>query len=126
MSPFLRIVAGLLLVWEPLNFAASVLTVWPTLIYRGWLAAAELAGHGVIAALCAGAGMMLLNEAPDGRRLARIAVVLSVVRVVCALYWSALPSDTIPGTEPVFAAVAILIGAALLLVLREPSTQPSR
>ena len=126
MSPFLRIVAGLLLIWEPLNFAGTVLNVWSTLVYRGWLAIAELALHGIVATLCVGAGMMLLNDAPDGRRLARVAVVLSVARVVGALYWSALPRDTVPGTEPIFATIAVLIGAVLLLALRAPSTPPFR
>jgi hypothetical protein len=116
----------LLLIWEPLNFAGTLLNVWSTLVYRGWLAWAELAAHGVVATLCVGAGMMLLNEAPDGRRLARLAVVLSVARVVVALYWTALPKDTIPGSEPLLATIAVLIGTVLLLALRTPSTQPSR
>lgn len=124
MSPFLRIVAVLLLVWEPLNFAATALNVWPTLAYRGWMPAAELVLQAMIAALCAAAGMMLLNGAPDGRRIARIAVILSVGRVVWALYWSALPRNTVPGAEPVYAATAIVIGILTLLVLRAPSTQP--
>lgn len=116
----------LLLVWEPLNFAATALNVWPTLAYRGWMPVAELVLQAIIAALCAAAGIMLLNEAPDGRRTARIAVALSVARVVWAVYWSALPGNSVPGTEPFHAGLAILVGVGMLLVLREPSTQPSR
>jgi hypothetical protein len=123
LAPSLKIVAVLLLVWEPLNFAATALNVWPTLAYRGWIPAAELVLQAMIAALCAAAGMMLLNDAPDGRRIARAAVILSVARVVSALYWSALPRHTAPGAEPVYAATAIVIGVLMLLVLREPSTQ---
>lgn len=126
MSPFLKIVAVLLLVWEPLNFAATALNVWPTLAYRGWISVAELALQGAIATLCVAAGMMLFNDGPDGRRIARIAVGLSVARVVWAVYWSALPGNTVPGTEPFQAGFAIVVGVGMLLVLREPSTQPSR
>ena len=109
-----------------MNFAATVLNVWPTLAYRGWRAVAELGLHGMIAALCIAAGMMLFNEAPDGHRIARVAVILSVARVVFGVYWSALPRDTVPGAEPFHAATAIFIGMLLLLVLRAPSTRASR
>jgi hypothetical protein len=126
MSPFLRIAAGVLLLWEPLNFAAVTLEVWPTLAFRGWIAAVELVAHGIIAALCVAAGMMVLNHAPDGRLIARIAVVLSVGRVVYTLYWSALPKQTAPGAEPAFAAIAVGVGAIVLLMLMGPSTPPSR
>ena len=126
MSPFLKIVAVLLLVWEPLNFAATVLNAWPTLAYRGWIAAAELALQAMIAALCVMAGMMLLNDAPDGRRIARIAVMVSVGRVVGGLYWTTLPNNAVPGSEPFSAATAIIVGGLMLVALRGPSTQPSR
>jgi hypothetical protein len=119
-------VASLLLVWEPLNFAATVLNVWGTLAYRGLFAIAELAVHAVIAAFCVVAGMMLFNDAPDGRRIARIAVILSTGRVLWALYWSALPRNHVPGAEPFSAAIAIGIAVMMLLVLRAPSTRASR
>ena len=124
MSP-LKLVAGLLLLWEPLNFAARILEVWPTLAYRGAIAVMELAAHGIVALLCVAGGMMLLNDAPDGRLVARIAVVLSVLRVVGSLYWSVLPSSTSPGAEPIFAGIAIVIGATLLGILRTPRERPS-
>lgn len=126
MSPFLRIVAGVLLLWEPLNFAAMALDVAPTLAYRGGIAVAELVVHGIIAASCVGAGMMLLNQSPDGRRMARIAVVFSVGRVLYAAYWSALPRNITPGTELFHCAIAVIVGVLMLLVLREPTARPFR
>ncbi len=126
MSPALRIVAALLLVREPVLFAAAALQVWPTLAYRGPLAVLELAAHGIIAAVCVAAAMMLLNEAPDGRRVARFAVALSVLRALSSLYWSALPSNVVPGHEPIYAAIAIGVGAILLFFLKAPSGRPSR
>jgi hypothetical protein len=122
-------VAGLLLVWEPLNFAALVLQVGTSLAYRGWVPVAELAAHGIIAALCVAAGMMLLNGAPDARRVAAAAIVLSVARVVQSLYWTALPNSTVPGDEPLQAALSVCVGVLALVVLRRPekrSGPPSR
>ena len=126
MPPLLTIVAVLLLVRDPVLFAAAALQVWPTLAYRGPFAVLELSAHGIIAAFCVAAAVMLLNGAPDGRRMARVAVALSVCRAVSSLYWSALPSNVVPGHQPIYAAIAITTGVVLLLLLRTPSGQPSR
>jgi hypothetical protein len=126
VSPRLTIVALLLLVRDPVLFAAAALQVWPTLAYRGPFAVLELSAHGIIAAFSVAAAVMLLNGAPDGRRIARFAVALSVFRTVLSLYWSALPSNVVPGHEPIYAGIAIAIGVILFLLLRTPSAQPSR
>ena len=112
-----RVVAALLLFWEPMNFAAEALLVLPTLGYRGWMAVVELAGHALVAALAAAAGLALLNGTPDGKRLAAVAVVVAVGRNLQSLYWSALPSATIPGDETLTAGVALVVGALALTVL---------
>lgn len=78
----------------------------------------ELAVHGAIAALCSAAAIALWNGADGSRRIAAIAVVLSTARVLQTLYWSTLPSHTVPGDEPLYAAVAVLIAVPTLLVLR--------
>lgn len=126
MSPALKIAVGALVVWEPLNFAAALLRVWPTLTYRSWTAVAELAMHGIIAAICAAAGVMLLNGTPDARRMARLAVVLSVGRVIYSTYWSELPSQIVPGDRLFYTVVAVAAGGVALLILRAPSERPSR
>jgi hypothetical protein len=87
---------------------------------------AELATQGIIAAICAAAGVMLLNDTPDARRLARLAVVLSVGRVIFATYWSELPSQIVPGDRMFYAVVALAVGAITLLILRTPTERPSR
>jgi hypothetical protein len=126
----IRVVAVLLLAWEPLNFALRGLSVLPTLAYRSWMAGAELAVHGLVAVCCAAAGMLLWNGAPDARRLAHLAIVLSVARVIQSLYWSALPGNTVPGDEWFHALIAVVAGATLSAVIhlsgREPSARPSR
>jgi hypothetical protein len=114
----LKIVAALLIFWEPLRFAAEALMVLPTIGYRGALAALELAVHGGVAAVCAAAGFGLLNASPDSRRLAAIAIVAAVLRVIQSLYWSVLPNNTVPGDQPLIAALAVIAGVSALAVLR--------
>ena len=113
----IRIVAALLLVWEPLNFAVEALTVLPTILYRGWPAVTELAAHGMVAAVATSAALALWNTTSAARRLASIAIVLSVARTVQATWWSALPSATVPGSEPLIVLLAILVGTISLIVL---------
>jgi hypothetical protein len=112
-----RLVAAALLVWEPLNFAAAALTVLPTIAYRGWPAALELTVHGFIAAVAAAGGLALWDRRPSATRLASLALVLSAVRTIQSLYWSTLPTHTMPGDEPFIAGVTVaLTGMALAIV----------
>ena len=113
-----RIVAAVLLAWEPLTFAAEALTVLPTIVYRGDAAMLELAAHGIVAAVAAAGGLALWNGTPSASRLATLAIVLSVFRTIQSLYWSTLPTATVPGDEPVIAAVTVVIGLAGLAVVR--------
>ena len=118
----LRLLIVLLIVWEPLHFAAEAIGVLPTIAYRGALAILELTVHGVVAAVSAAAGLALFNGAPDARRLATFAVIGVAARTVQSLYWSVLPNNTTPGAEPVFAGVAIVAaGVAIVVLLRRPS-----
>jgi hypothetical protein len=114
----IRVLAALLLFWEPLHFAAEAIGVLPTIAYRGALAILELILHGVVAALSAAAGFALFNGAPDGRRLAAFAVIAVGARTIQSLYFSVLPNNTTPGAEPLFAGVAIIMAVVVLAVLR--------
>lgn len=116
-SGVIRVVAALLLLWEPLNFALEALTVLPTIVYRGWVPALELAAHGAVAALTAAGGLALWNRTPDARRIATMAIIAAVARNIQSLYWSALPSATPPGDEPLTAGIALLVGAVALAML---------
>lgn len=111
---------ALLLFLEPLHFASEALTVLPTIAYRGAAAAVELVVHGLVAALCAAAGLSLWNGSPDARRLATAAIVAAIGRTLQSLYWSALPNDTRPGDEPIVAAIAIGVGIIALVLVRRP------
>ena len=113
----IRVVAALLLVWEPLNFAVEASAVLPTIVYRGWMPATELAAHAVVAAVATSAALALWNTTASARRLASIAIVLSVARTIQATWWSALPNASVPGSEPVTISVALLVAAAVLTLL---------
>ena len=113
----IRVVAALLLIWEPLNFAVGALTALPTIGYRGWMAATELAAHGVVAAVATAAALALWNRTPAARRLASIAIVLSVARTMQATWWSALPSATVPGSQSFIVLLTILVGAISLAIV---------
>ena len=114
----LRLVAVLLIAWEPLRFAGEALQVVPSIPYRGWLAAIELLAHAGAAALSAGAGFALWNHTPDARRIATFAILVLMARAVQSLYWSVLPNNTMPGDEPFTLAVALVAGALMLAVTR--------
>lgn len=112
-----RVVALLLLVWEPLRFASEALGVFATIPYRGILAVLELVAHGGVAALAAAAGLALWNGAPDARRLASLAILASLARVIQSLYWSRLPSSTMPGDEPRMIGTVLVVSSLALAAL---------
>jgi hypothetical protein len=117
-QPMIRLLAILLILWEPLHFAAEALGVLPTIAYRGALAIAELVLHGIVAALSAAAGLALFNGSPDGRRLATFAVMAVAARTIQSQYFSVLPNNTTPGAEPVYAGVAVGIAVVAMVVIR--------
>ena len=110
-------VGALLVVWEPANFAVEALTVLPTITYRGWLASLELAGHAVVAAIAAAGGLALWNRTTGAHRLALTAIVAAVARTVQSLYWSVLPNATMPGDEPLIAAIVLAVGALAIFIV---------
>lgn len=114
----IRVIAALLILWEPLRFASEALAVLPTISFRGAIAMLELLAHGVVAALAAAAGFALFNGAPDGRRLAAFAVIAVALRTIQSLYFSVLPDNTSPGTEPLYVGAATIVAVAAVLILR--------
>jgi hypothetical protein len=112
------LVAVLLIAVEPLHFSGEIIALLPTLAYRGWIALAELAVHAGVAALCVMAGFALLNDSPDGRRIATLALVASFLRVLQSTWWSALPDNTMPGDEPLKVAIAAAAAGIALLIVR--------
>ena len=118
----MRHLIALLLFLEPLHFAAEALRVLPTLPYRGAVAVFELVVHGLFAAIAAGGAAALLNGAPAAPRVATIAVILSVGRVLQSLFWSVLPGDTVPGEAAYSATVAVLVGLLMIVGINRRKT----
>ena len=113
-----KLVGAVLLLWEPLNVATEALGVVATLPYRGVLAALELLLHGCVAVIATMGGLALWNGAPDANRLATLAIVLSGARTVQSLYFSSLPSNSVPGSEPLFAGLTILCVLVAAVIIR--------
>lgn len=98
----------ILLVWYPLNFAAELLKTLPSIGMRGFTAALELLVHGFVTATCVAAGLSLWNGTAHGPALARIALIAVAFTAVQSLYWSRLPSQTMPGDRLPLAALAVV------------------
>jgi hypothetical protein len=61
---------------------------------------------------------MLWNAAPDSRRAAQTAIILSAARVMQSIFWTTLPRSTMPGDEWFEALTAIAVGVALTVTLQ--------
>lgn len=103
--------------WFPLNFSAELTQTLPSLSMRGPIAALELFGHAVLAAVCVAAAWALWNRNAHGPMLARAALIGAALAAVQSLYWSVLPSQTIPGDELPLAVFAIVHSGGWLLYL---------
>jgi hypothetical protein len=112
-----RLLAAVLLIWQPLNFAAAASSALPMMAFRGPLAAIELLVHGLIAALSVAAGSALWHSRPHGPGLATLALGGIAASSVQSLYWSTLPSQTQPGTEFPLAAFAVVHSALWIAFL---------
>jgi hypothetical protein len=109
-------------IWFPLNFSAELATTLPSLGMRGPIATLELLAHGIVAATCTAAAWGLWNRSPHGPRLARVGLVAAAIAAVQSLYWSVLPSQTIPGDELPLSALAIVHSGAWLVYLNRSTS----
>jgi hypothetical protein len=116
------VLAGVLVLWQPLGFATTAGRSVQSLGFRGAGAAIEQVAAGLVAAISVSAAWALWSRAPHGAALARLALVLSAIRSVQSLYWTYLPSDVVPGTERLL-TVVIVAHAALWLVYVSRSDQ---
>jgi hypothetical protein len=87
------------------------------LAFRGPIALVEIAAVGVIAVLSVAASWSLLNDAPHGLPLARIALIATTSREILALCWTRLPSNVAPGTRGFYAAMMTAHAVAWLAYL---------
>jgi hypothetical protein len=116
-SRWARVLAGFLMIWEPMRVAAELESAAGTLSMRGWTGMGELLLHAAIAAACVASGWALWNGNPAGPRAAAFAVGASAATTVQSLYWSALPHQTVPGEQLPFAILAVANAAAWMVFL---------
>jgi hypothetical protein len=100
-----------------MNFASTFSAMGMSVRFRGPVAVVELVIFGAIALLSVVASWSLVNRAPHGIPLARIALVASTLRELLALYWTRLPSSVVPGTRGLYAAILGAHAAVWLLYL---------
>jgi hypothetical protein len=115
---WLLLLSVILLVWQPRNFAIELLTTLPSLGMRGAVALVELLAHGAVAVLCVAAGWALWTATPHGPALAAVALIVSAIAGVQSLYWSILPSQTMPGDHLPLAILIVAHATAWLAYLR--------
>ena len=116
-----QLLSSYLLIWIPGTFAVELLNAFPSLGMRGRIAALELAVHGGIAMWCAVAGRMLRLGSPSAPAFAAVGVGLRAVASLQALFWSALPQNTAPGTQLPLVLFTCGTAAFWLLVIRRVS-----
>lgn len=116
--PARLLLSGYLLLWIPVNFAAELASVLPSLGVRGAPAIIEVVLHGGVAALSFAAGMAIWSGSESAFGFASLAVLLSTAVAIQSLFWSSLPSQTKPGDHLPLSIVLAAHGAAWLLYLR--------
>ena len=116
---WLLVLAVALALWQPISFVSVASAALPSLGFRGWPASVELLIAGLVAASNVAAAWSLWTRAPHAVSWSRLALVLGAARGVQSLYWTRLPSDVVPGTETVHAAlIAVYTGGWLLYLSR--------
>ncbi|MGC4085455.1 MAG: hypothetical protein QM736_25870 [Vicinamibacterales bacterium] len=120
----LRVLAVLLIVWEPVSFAAVAASAFNAIGVRGWPVALVLTVRLIAAAVGVAAGRAILDHRPGALTLVRLALVSSaLVRLVSDLTpW--FPSNRMPGDTPIYVGWTLLYyGGWLLYVSRSRQVQ---
>jgi hypothetical protein len=116
---WLRLVATLLLVWEPLAFAVVAAGAMNAVQVRGAGVGLVLVARLIVTALCIAAGRALLDERPSGPLLARLALSLSAGVQLFAYLTPYFPSNRLPGDTPIYIVVTLAYyGGWFLYLLR--------
>jgi hypothetical protein len=113
---WLRLLALLLIGWEPLSLALEAAPILPTLGDRGVLVFVALALRVAVAAVGVAAGLALWNRRPHGVGLARVALALSGACQLASLLTRILPTN-LPPDRRALAAVAIVLYYGTWIVL---------
>jgi hypothetical protein len=118
MRGWLLVLCAVLLLWRPFDFVFELLQSLSSIGMRGVPGALELLFHGLVAATSVAAVRALSSRLPVAPALAAVALIGSAVATVQTLYWTALPHQTIPGTEALLSTIAVAHAAIWLIYLK--------
>lgn len=113
-----RLLAVVLVVWEPATFALTASAALARLVGYGAPALALLAYRGLVIGLGLAAGRALWGGRAEGPWLAQIWVVCHAMAVTLTFATPYFPSNRLPGTKWPTLAVLLLLDAACWAWLR--------
>jgi hypothetical protein len=116
-SGWLRVLCLLLLIWEPIAFAAAAAGAFNAIAVRGVPVVAVLLVRLIATALCVAAGRALLDRRPSALALAKTALVLSAVVQTVAYVTPWFPSNRLPGLTSFYVIGTVLYYGAWLIYL---------
>lgn len=104
---WLRLLAWLLVMWEPVTFAIVAAGAMNALQVRGLSVGLVLLARLLAVASCVAAGRALLDMRPAGVTLARVALVAAAAVQLFAYLTPYFPSNRLPGETPLYVAVTV-------------------
>jgi len=114
---WVRVLALLLTVWEPVSFAAVAAGSFNAIAVRGVSVVLVLASRLAATATCVAAGRALLDRRPAAPSLARIALALSLAVKVFAVVTPYFPNNRLPGETTLYVAGTVVYYGACLAYL---------
>lgn len=115
---WLLVLSVVLIGWEPIQLAREFSATLGSFSMRGPAAPLELLVHAAVAAVAVASGRALWIQNPDAPRFAAFALAASAARAIQSLYWSSLPSQTMPGDRLPLALGAAAHAAGWIVYLR--------
>lgn len=104
----LQVLARLLLIWEPANFALAALGAFNAIAVRGWPVLLVLTARLTTAVLCVAAARALTGRHTGARTLARVALLSSLAVYLFVYATPYFPSNRLPGETLWYAALAVV------------------
>jgi hypothetical protein len=117
ISGWVRVLALLLTVWEPVSFAAAAVGSFNAIAVRGIPVVLVLASRLAATAMCVAAVRALLDRRQAGPSLARIALALSLAVKVFAAVTPYFPNNRLPGETTAYVAGTFVYYVAALAYL---------
>src|SRR5262245_19388733 len=115
---WLTVLCAVLILWRPFDLVFELPQSLPSMGMRGAPGIIELLFHGLVAAISVAAARALWSGLPVAPALAAVALVGSAAATVQTLHCTALPHQTVPGTENLLSAIAIAHAAIWLIYLK--------